>query len=337
MQRVGRQSASSSSGFASGARSWPPGRSRTATRTAGAASSRSSSARPSSGSSRMDRAADGVRPLREGGAGRDRRGRVDPGLVGQPHVGDGRRAPRLVHLAPARLGRADPGLLVREVRRDRRERRDVRRGDRAVRGARAPTRGSSGSRRSTCPPARRARGAAAPSSRPRTTSSTCGGSRACRTRACSTRVPSCAAPPSCTSRARDQHRGWFQSCLLTSVGAYDEPPFRAVLTHGFIVDGDGRKMSKSLGNVVSPHRRRGEVGRRHHPAVGLRGRLRPGHLRLRRDPRAHVRGVPAHPQHVPVPALQPLRLRRPPTPSPSTRCSSSTGTRWSRSPTSSRR
>jgi isoleucyl-tRNA synthetase len=50
----------------------------------------------------------------------------------------------------------------------------------------------------------------------------------------------------------DQHRGWFQSALLTSVGAYGEPPFERVLTHGFIVDGDGRKMSKSLGNVVSP-------------------------------------------------------------------------------------
>jgi len=50
----------------------------------------------------------------------------------------------------------------------------------------------------------------------------------------------------------DQHRGWFQSALLTSVGAYDAPPYERVLTHGFIVDGDGRKMSKSLGNVVSP-------------------------------------------------------------------------------------
>ena len=50
----------------------------------------------------------------------------------------------------------------------------------------------------------------------------------------------------------DQHRGWFQSSLLTSVGAYDAAPFRTVLTHGFIVDGDGRKMSKSLGNVISP-------------------------------------------------------------------------------------
>ena len=50
----------------------------------------------------------------------------------------------------------------------------------------------------------------------------------------------------------DQHRGWFQSSLLTSVGAYGSPPFRAVLTHGFIVDGDGRKMSKSIGNVIDP-------------------------------------------------------------------------------------
>jgi len=50
----------------------------------------------------------------------------------------------------------------------------------------------------------------------------------------------------------DQHRGWFQSSLLTSVGAYGVAPFQRVLTHGFIVDGDGRKMSKSLGNVVSP-------------------------------------------------------------------------------------
>ena len=50
----------------------------------------------------------------------------------------------------------------------------------------------------------------------------------------------------------DQHRGWFQSALLTSVGAYGAAPFERVLTHGFIVDGDGRKMSKSLGNVISP-------------------------------------------------------------------------------------
>jgi len=50
----------------------------------------------------------------------------------------------------------------------------------------------------------------------------------------------------------DQHRGWFQSSLLTSVGAYDIAPFEKVLTHGFIVDGDGRKMSKSIGNTILP-------------------------------------------------------------------------------------
>ncbi len=50
----------------------------------------------------------------------------------------------------------------------------------------------------------------------------------------------------------DQHRGWFQSSLMTSVGANDAAPYRAVLTHGFVVDEEGRKMSKSLGNVVDP-------------------------------------------------------------------------------------
>jgi len=50
----------------------------------------------------------------------------------------------------------------------------------------------------------------------------------------------------------DQHRGWFQSSLLTSVGTRGKAPYRAVLTHGFVVDGQGKKMSKSLGNVISP-------------------------------------------------------------------------------------
>ncbi|RJQ54131.1 MAG: isoleucine--tRNA ligase [Actinobacteria bacterium] len=50
----------------------------------------------------------------------------------------------------------------------------------------------------------------------------------------------------------DQHRGWFQTSLLTSVGSYAKAPYKAVLTHGFLVDGEGRKMSKSLGNVVDP-------------------------------------------------------------------------------------
>jgi len=50
----------------------------------------------------------------------------------------------------------------------------------------------------------------------------------------------------------DQHRGWFQSSLLTSVGTNGAAPYRTVLTHGFTVDGSGKKMSKSAGNVVAP-------------------------------------------------------------------------------------
>ena len=52
----------------------------------------------------------------------------------------------------------------------------------------------------------------------------------------------------------DQHRGWFQSSLKTSIAIRGVPPYKGVLTHGFTVDGDGRKMSKSLGNVVSPQK-----------------------------------------------------------------------------------
>jgi len=50
----------------------------------------------------------------------------------------------------------------------------------------------------------------------------------------------------------DQHRGWFHSSLLTSVAMHGQAPYRAVLTHGFTVDAEGRKMSKSQGNVIAP-------------------------------------------------------------------------------------
>jgi isoleucyl-tRNA synthetase len=50
----------------------------------------------------------------------------------------------------------------------------------------------------------------------------------------------------------DQHRGWFQSSLLVGLGTRGRPPFREVLTHGFLIDVDGRKMSKSVGNVIAP-------------------------------------------------------------------------------------
>jgi isoleucyl-tRNA synthetase len=50
----------------------------------------------------------------------------------------------------------------------------------------------------------------------------------------------------------DQHRGWFHSSLLTAIGTRDAAPYKAVLTHGFVVDAEGKKMSKSLGNVIAP-------------------------------------------------------------------------------------
>jgi isoleucyl-tRNA synthetase len=52
----------------------------------------------------------------------------------------------------------------------------------------------------------------------------------------------------------DQHRGWFHSSLLTSCMLNGSPPYKALLTHGFVVDGEGKKMSKSKGNVVAPQK-----------------------------------------------------------------------------------
>lgn len=52
----------------------------------------------------------------------------------------------------------------------------------------------------------------------------------------------------------DQHRGWFQSSLLTSCAINDRAPYDALLTHGFVVDGNGHKMSKSKGNVIAPQK-----------------------------------------------------------------------------------
>ena len=53
-------------------------------------------------------------------------------------------------------------------------------------------------------------------------------------------------------RGSDQHRGWFHSSLLTSCMLNGKAPYKALLTHGFVVDGQGKKMSKSQGNVISP-------------------------------------------------------------------------------------
>ena len=59
---------------------------------------------------------------------------------------------------------------------------------------------------------------------------------------------------------QDQYRGWFQSSLLTSVAAYGKAPYKEVITHGFVIDTEGQKMSKSLGNGISPQEIINEYG-----------------------------------------------------------------------------
>ncbi|PSQ93147.1 MAG: isoleucine--tRNA ligase, partial [Proteobacteria bacterium SW_6_67_9] len=64
--------------------------------------------------------------------------------------------------------------------------------------------------------------------------------------------PELHAPADLYLEGSDQHRGWFQSSLVSSIALRGAAPYRGVLTHGFTVDGAGRKMSKSLGNVIAP-------------------------------------------------------------------------------------
>lgn len=66
------------------------------------------------------------------------------------------------------------------------------------------------------------------------------------------KIPDLAFPSDLVLEGSDQYRGWFQSQLLTSLAINDVVPYKAVITHGFVVDKDGKKMSKSLGNVIAP-------------------------------------------------------------------------------------
>ncbi len=68
------------------------------------------------------------------------------------------------------------------------------------------------------------------------------------------------APADLYLEGSDQHRGWFQSSLLTGIGAFSSAPYRAVLTHGFTVDGEGRKMSKSIGNIIPAKKAMNDLG-----------------------------------------------------------------------------
>jgi isoleucyl-tRNA synthetase len=72
--------------------------------------------------------------------------------------------------------------------------------------------------------------------------------------------PEVTAPVELYLEGSDQHRGWFHSSLLMSEALYERAPYRGVLTHGFTVDDKGRKMSKSLGNVVAPQKVMNSLG-----------------------------------------------------------------------------
>ncbi|HTE43139.1 MAG TPA: isoleucine--tRNA ligase, partial [Steroidobacteraceae bacterium] len=72
--------------------------------------------------------------------------------------------------------------------------------------------------------------------------------------------PEITAPADLYLEGSDQHRGWFNSSLMTSVALHKRAPYRAVLTHGFTIDDKGRKMSKSLGNVIAPQKVIGTLG-----------------------------------------------------------------------------
>ncbi len=72
--------------------------------------------------------------------------------------------------------------------------------------------------------------------------------------------PEISAPSDLYLEGSDQHRGWFHSSLLTSVAMHGRAPYRAVLTHGFTVDEKGRKMSKSIGNVLVPQKLTSTLG-----------------------------------------------------------------------------
>ena len=116
----------------------------------------------------------------------------------------------------------------------------------------APTPGTSGRSRSSCPPACAAR--------------SCGGTSFERERdildvwfdsgssheAVLPHYEDLTWPSDMYLEGSDQHRGWFQSSLLVALATRGRPPFREVLTHGFLIDLEGRKMSKSIGNVISP-------------------------------------------------------------------------------------
>jgi isoleucyl-tRNA synthetase len=77
---------------------------------------------------------------------------------------------------------------------------------------------------------------------------------ACSFAAVAAKRPNLRVPVDLYLEGSDQHRGWSHSTLLVGVGAHEKSPYKTCLTHGFVVDGEGKKMSKSVGNTVAPEK-----------------------------------------------------------------------------------
>ena len=123
------------------------------------------------------------------------------------------------------------------------------------------------------------------------------------------RRPELGLPADLYLEGSDQHRGWFHSSLLAAVGTRGTAPYKTVLTHGFVVDGQGCKMSKSLGNVIAPEeiiRQYGaEILRLWVSAEDYRDDIRISQDILKRLQRS----VPKNPKHMQVPAGQSVRFQ----------------------------
>ena len=234
-----------------------------------------------------------------------------PGVGPVADRGDGLAPARLVHQPPAVLGRADPRprlrrpcetqLLTAETVR---HFRDLFRREGADAWFTQPVEEIAAAR------TRPARSAAGPPSARKGTSSTSGSSRAPATARCSTsRASAWAFPAFMYLEGSDQHRGWFQSSILTAVGTTGTAPFETVLTHGFVVDDKGKKMAKSGGNAVSAVKATEQYGadvlRLYVASMDYADDVRISE----RGDQGDVRGLPQDPQHLPLPPGQPRRLR----------------------------
>ena len=228
-----------------------------------------------------------------------------PRLGRGAHFQHDRHAPRLVHLAPARVGRADHRLLLRKMRRGAHRSQISRPASCACSPSTRPT---SGTR--AAPPNCWA---------PRRACARCGGRDFRKENdildvwfdsgsshlAVLTKDNGLPWPSDMYLEGGDQYRGWFHSSLLVGVGLRGESPYRECATNGWQLDGEGRAMSKSLGNVIEPETDHQAVRRRRAAAVGRLGRLPRGRALLRADYHAHHRGLSQAAQHVPLRAGQP--------------------------------